>query len=232
MLVRRQQQQREKLDRSQSADRKKLRANYLAESRKIRRARAAGEPKGLAEFLGRVSGIQLVRKKLHQYQDKKRLAAFVTEKNEQQDAQRRDLNALSARHTEQRLDFARRERALHSIEQRELKSLEEAQRSEQRISARGGRDRMPAMGLILKPRGRKAVPQKAQNRFKNAAGADRLEGRGQGGNEKGLDDEFQGAAGRAESSRRVTADRTSTGKAQPDSRCDTTRRQKDQDRER
>jgi len=68
----------------------------------------------------------------------------------------------------QTLDLQRKIRALDHIDKRELKSLEESLRAEQRITARGGQDRMPSLNLDLKPRVHSAALHKAQNRYRAA----------------------------------------------------------------
>jgi hypothetical protein len=60
----------------------------------------------------------------------------------------------------------RRLRGLAQVEQRELQSLETARVKEQRVKtrARSGGNRMPALTLVLKPRGRRDVATKAKTR--------------------------------------------------------------------
>jgi hypothetical protein len=60
------------------------------------------------------------------------------------------------------------------VEARELQSLETALVREQRVKtrARGGGNRMPALTLELKPRGRRDVAMKAKNRHGGRAALD------------------------------------------------------------
>ncbi|MGB0515107.1 MAG: relaxase/mobilization nuclease domain-containing protein, partial [Wenzhouxiangellaceae bacterium] len=64
----------------QAAERDALKTAYRTEVRQIKADRQARKPTGLAAFLGRVTGIELVRRKIHAYQDRKRHQAFLAEK--------------------------------------------------------------------------------------------------------------------------------------------------------
>ena len=44
-----------------------FRQRYLQESRSIKLDRAANRPQGLAEFIGRITGVELITKKIQQY---------------------------------------------------------------------------------------------------------------------------------------------------------------------
>ena len=163
-LKQRQHRERLQLAALQRADRDALRGDYLATARRIKQERYANRPTGLAAFLGRVTGVALIRKKLHQHQDKKRLHAFLEERASLKETQRQERTELQRRQDMQGLDIQRKIRALEQVERKEMKSLEEALKQEARIHARGGRDRMPSLDLDLTPPGRKAVPHKAKNR--------------------------------------------------------------------
>ncbi|MDF1600939.1 relaxase/mobilization nuclease domain-containing protein [Mesorhizobium sp. YIM 152430] len=149
----------------QLGERRALKARYLAEVRQVKEARAAHRPTGLAAFLGRVTGVSYVIGKLHKHRDAQRHAAFVAEKAALAERQERAARDLKHRHDLQALDQARAVRALDQIEKRELRSFETAQRKEERIKERAGREHGPELGLELKPRGRRAVPHKAKNRY-------------------------------------------------------------------
>ena len=163
-LKQRQHRERLQLAALQRADRDALRGDYLATARRIKQERYAKRPTGLAAFLGRVTGVELIRKKLHQHQDKKRLHAFLEERASLKETQRQERTELQRRQEMQGLDIQRKIRALEQVERKEMKSLEEALKQEARIHARGGRGRMPSLTLELTPPGRKAVPHKAKNR--------------------------------------------------------------------
>ena len=138
------------------------------ESRRVRERRARFQPTGLAAFLGRVSGVNMIRKKLHQAQDRRRYAAFLAEKDAQSDAQRQEAELLTRRHESQALVIERKLRGLDKIDKRERQSLETSLTRQGRQKARGGDARMPSLALELKPKGRRAAPHKAKNRHKHA----------------------------------------------------------------
>jgi hypothetical protein len=151
------------------------RSAYLAQVRAIKAERRQEWPQGLTAILGRFAGIELIRKYVHKYQDRRRLRAFLGERGALQDEQAQQRRNLLRRHELQALDVGRKARALDQIDKREQKSLEESLRTDQRIAARGGKDRMPALNLDLKPKGRSAVPHKAQNRHRSVLAKDLAE---------------------------------------------------------
>lgn len=164
----RQNRQREDLAKLKGNERRQLRREHVLESKKISRNRAASKPKGLAAFLGKVTGVELALKKLHRFQDRRRLKTYTERKAGLTDSQKIQAAELTRRHELQALDLRRKERGLDQVDKRELKGLEESLRTQQRISARGGRDQMLTLTLDFKPPGRKAVPHKAMNRFRSA----------------------------------------------------------------
>jgi hypothetical protein len=121
-----------------------LRQGYLHESRRIRQDRAAHIPKGLAAFLGRVTGVELITKKIHQYRDKTRYDAFLAQKRELTERQRRETSALTRQQELQTLTAQRLLRALELVEQRELRSLETTLLKERRIEERKRTGREPS----------------------------------------------------------------------------------------
>ncbi|KXF77965.1 hypothetical protein ATN84_24435 [Paramesorhizobium deserti] len=60
------------LAQQQLAVRRQLRTRYLDEARRVKEARAAAKPTGLAAFLGRVTGVSFVISKLHKHRDAQR----------------------------------------------------------------------------------------------------------------------------------------------------------------
>jgi hypothetical protein len=135
-LVAKQTQARHELAARQKDDRAALRQGYLHESRCIRIDRAARRPKGLAAFLGRITGVELITKKIQQYRDKTRYEALLAQKRELADRQRSEIAALSRRQELETLTIQRRLRALELVEQRELRSMETALVKERRIEER------------------------------------------------------------------------------------------------
>ncbi len=147
----RQKQERHALYEKQGVTRAVLRSSYLAEAKRIRMERNRRQPKGLAGFLGRVSGVQLVIRKVQKHQDKKRTRAFLEEKRQLVDRQERQRKEQGFRHEMQALDMQRNVRALDQIDRREMKSLETELIKEQRMRSRSGKSHMPA--LTLDPNG-------------------------------------------------------------------------------
>lgn len=139
-----------------------LRRDYFVRTKQIEEKRY--KPTGLAAFLGRVSGVELVRKKLHQYQDRKRLQVYMEKREELQ------LSQMSARDGLQRLQqmqvraVARKLDNLKQIERKERKALEDALKKESRTQGRGKSNQMPSLAMGLTPKGRPAVPHKAKTR--------------------------------------------------------------------
>lgn len=146
--------------------RRAINVRFMTEARRVKAAREAAKPTGLAAFLGRVTGVNLIISALHKRQDAQRYAAFLAEKTELRTRQTEARTALQYRHKLQSMDIARELRALSQIEARELRSFEVAQRRAERIRQRQGHDHMPALNLALKPKGRSAVPHKAKDRHR------------------------------------------------------------------
>ncbi|MEW8547961.1 MAG: relaxase/mobilization nuclease domain-containing protein [Candidatus Thiodiazotropha sp.] len=150
VLNQKQHQDRVALAGNQKALRSARRAAYLMQSKRLRKERMARKPTGLAGFLGRVSGVELLKKRLHKYQDRKRLQRYREEREVLTISQTTEHKALTRRHEMQLLDVQRKVRALGKIEKRELKSLEESLRREASIQDRGTRDHLPSLAPVLK----------------------------------------------------------------------------------
>ncbi len=171
-LRQRRHKQREALTARHKAARDAQRAAFLARVKSVRIEREERRPQGLAAFFGRVSGIDLIRKKLYRYRDRRHYRAFLEERNRLRDRQEQQRRELARHHEMQSLDLQRKIRALDQIDKRELKSLDESLRAEQRITDRGGRDTMPAIracpgpdpGIDLEPHWRPAAPRAGKGR--------------------------------------------------------------------
>ena len=74
-----------------------LRQGYLQETKRIRLDRAAHRPQGLAAFIGRITGVELITKKIQQYRDKTRYDAFLAQKRELTERQQLETSALARR---------------------------------------------------------------------------------------------------------------------------------------
>lgn len=108
----------------QQHERQALKDLYRAESRAIRSERETRKPSGLAAFLGRITGVQLVRNKVHVYQDRRRHKRFLELREELAADHQHEKALQEKRHQLQALDFRRHERSLGALDQREKRSLE------------------------------------------------------------------------------------------------------------
>ena len=224
-LLTRQKRERHALREAQARERAALRSAYLAEVRRIRLERARRQPKGLAAFLGRVTGVQLVLKKLHKHQDKKRYHAFLEKKRQLVEQQERERKEQSFRHEMQALDMQRRVRALDQIDKREMKSLESELIKEQRMKSRSGKSHMPA--IVLDPN-RVEGPLQEDDRITDDPERDDLDDDSDWGefeeeDEIDLTDEFARAAGSPGSDDRGGDD---DGGPEPDTRSNLRRRRR------
>lgn len=154
----------------QMSERSTLRSAYLDEMKAIRQRRHEAKPRGLAGFLAKVTGVELVRRKLHKHQDKKRYDAYRDERCRTQDRQRAERDELRLSQEMQALDLQRRHRALDQTEKRERRSLETSFKKQQSIRRRAGYEHMPSLSLDLRPPGRRAVLHKAKNRHTSGLG--------------------------------------------------------------
>ena len=162
-LTQRQALERRELAEQQRHARAALTSAYLAQVRSVRQERALNAPSGLAAFLGRVTGMALVTKKLHAFRDRKRYVAFLEQKTRLGEKQRGEEAILSRRHELQKLDMRRKERALSLIEKRERKALEaallkEARQREQARSKDHEPERAVEQGILGRAPDEKASP--------------------------------------------------------------------------
>ncbi len=163
-LKRNQHTARDELTAQHKGECKSLRAAYVMQARHIKQKRYLNRPTGLAAFLGRVSGIASVTKKIHKYQDRRRFKVYREKLSELKERQEQERRELQHQQKLLALDLDRKMRGLAQVEKRELRAFEESMLKEVRIQARGGRDKIPSLGLELTPRGRPAAPHKAMNR--------------------------------------------------------------------
>lgn len=171
-MVARQEREREAQLREHLAARQALRAGYLAEVARVRQQREEARPRGLAAFLGRLTGVSAIIHRVQRYKDAKRYIAFRESKQGIVRAQRVETALLQRRHELQALDMNRQLKALTAVEARERKALEEKRVCEQRVKDRAGHEHMPALALDLKPRGRTASVRRAKDRYRDRSGRD------------------------------------------------------------
>ena len=143
-LTARQQQTRQEFSGRQKQERLAFRQGYLQESRRIRLDRTAHQPQGLAAFIGRITGVELITKKIHEYRDATRYKLFLAQKKELAERQQRDAAALDRRQQLEALTMQRRFHALEQVEKRELRSLESTLLKERRIEDRERTGRVPS----------------------------------------------------------------------------------------
>lgn len=142
-LAGRQRQVRHEFSERQKQERMAFRQGYLLESRSIRRDRVAHRPTGLAAFIGRITGVELITKKIHEYRDATRYKLFLAQKAELAERQQREAVALDRRQQLETLTMQRRLHALDRVEKRELRSLETTLVKERRIEDRERTGRAP-----------------------------------------------------------------------------------------
>ena len=231
LLKRKQEQRRQKLETQQSSMRQrqheerltlakthkakqsKIHEAHIAETKRIKAERYKNRPTGLAAFLGRVSGVELLRSSLHKYQDRKCTKVYLLERQELKQAQNERQGELQRRHAMQALDLSRKEKALHKIEVREMKSLNEEIKKEARIKARGGSEQMPALPV---PGREQEMPQKLKTLHRKRSIQDEFKSRARGENEK-TDIDLKDAFSNAASDGKAGGDKDDTGQIKPSS---------------
>lgn len=138
------------------AERDRLRAGHLALMRNVRQARYEHRPTGLAEFLGRVSGVNFLRHKLQHYQDTKRLRAHLDGRAKLKGRQSQEAKELALRLKLQNAHIERQCMSLEKVDKREIAAFMRDQQCTQRIRGRGKEGAMPSLVQIL-PSDRGAV---------------------------------------------------------------------------
>ena len=168
-LRKRQERERQSLARAQAKERGALFETFSAKEKQIAEKRERGRPTGLAAFLGRVTGVELAIKKLHEHQDTKRLRAYYAE-DAALAATHRDQSFDQQRtHEMQCFDADRKLRNLGKIEKRERASLEAAFEKERSLAFQKRREHTPGFGLQFGPPGRGAKVQRSINRHQHGA---------------------------------------------------------------
>ena len=148
-LSRRQQQERLAKQREHRAQRENLRNSHMKAMREVRAARHRDRPTGLAAFLGRVSGVELIRKALHRYEDGKRLKVYREQRAELKARHGDEARMLDTRLKVQVQEAGRKLAGLEKVERRELTGFMRDQRTDQRVRDRGGDDRLPSLTAVL-----------------------------------------------------------------------------------
>ncbi len=131
------------------AERDKLRTGHLAMMKTVRLERYQNRPTGLSEFLGRVSGVNFFRQKLHHYQDAKRIRTHLDQQAQMKTQQTQDVKAFEFRLKLQALSIERKAASLEKVEKRELAAFMRDNKRDQRVRARGGDGVMPSLVEIV-----------------------------------------------------------------------------------
>lgn len=149
LLTNRQQAQRQVLLGEHRAQRSVLRHAYLEGVRAVRQARHENRPTGLAAFIGRVTGIEHLRKVLHRRDDAKRLTRYAEQRKTLKAEQRWKEQALERRLKLQMQELTRQETAFEKLDRRELAAFLRDQRRAFREQQRGG-DAMPSLEHVAR----------------------------------------------------------------------------------
>jgi len=126
--------------------------------------RAANAPTGLAGFLSRVTGMDIIRSKLHAHQDRKREAHQKQMRIEIEEKSRIERLEQKRVHSLEMLEMRRKENNQKKSFEREYRSIVMAQEREKVAHYSKDYQHMPSVHLALTPKGRMAVPAKAQRR--------------------------------------------------------------------
>lgn len=148
-MKRRQLEQKRKLEAIQKKKRIALKARYLAEAKRIRAQRQKAKATGLAAFLGRVSGVDKIVRKVQRARDRARFEKHKTQTEALANKQARQMSGLRERHRMQLLDIRRQVRSIDKVEKREARSRKTANLREVRTQHRARNDieHMPAVDM-------------------------------------------------------------------------------------
>lgn len=173
-LKERQEQDRTRLQKSQDGKQREFKQKYLEDVKRLNDLRAQNRPAGLAAFLGRVTGVNLIVGKLQKMRDARKQAQHQSKLQEMRLLQKRERDMQQRQHELAAMELQRALRALDQIDQRERQSLETSQKREQRAQVNGRYNHMPSIALDMKPRGRFANVTKAKNRHRRNAMASEI----------------------------------------------------------
>jgi len=127
--------------------------------------RAVYKPTGLAAFLSRISGVDKVRHKYHEYQDRKRVSCQEEQRREIETQNQIEKLQQQREHGLQMMELRRHENEQKKSFEREERSIEMAQQREKVAHYSKGHEHMPSVHLALTPPGRRAMPHKAMKRY-------------------------------------------------------------------
>lgn len=171
------------------AERDQLRSSHVATMRSIRQVRHENRPTGLAAFLGKVSGINLIQKKLHQVQDVRKTKEHLAQRVDIKTKQTREQKLLELRFKYQSQEIDRKIKSLEKVDKRELAALARDQKRDQRVRERGDDGVLPSLeniGSQLNSERSKDEPPNLMSEFNRAAKSSD-DGETDGGASSGLD---------------------------------------------
>lgn len=159
-----QRSERQALRDTQHEKRNRAHSEYLEEKKSIQQVREERKATGLAAFLGRVTGVEMMRAKLHKHRDKQRLNTFQQERKGLIEVQDQSKYILQVEQDMKALEIVRELRTLDGRDKREMQSLHKTFELEKNREHRAGYEHMPRADLTLTPRGRRAYVQTAKSR--------------------------------------------------------------------
>lgn len=112
------------LAKKQAAEAKRLEETIASQEQAVADKRAQFDPKGLMAFLGRASGAMFVRRVLHDYQDKKRHAGQVNDREALAFVHQEEQRLQDKKQAALEQDIERRLRNLEKVEAREFAALD------------------------------------------------------------------------------------------------------------
>lgn len=160
----RQLDEKRKLEAFQKKRRMQLKARYLGDVKRIRTQREKAKATGLAAFLGRVTGLDKVIRKVQRVRDRVRFEKYKTKVEGLARKQAGQMSMLRERHRMQLLDIRRQVRSVDKVEKREARSRKTTKLRELRTQHRVRNDieHMPAADMKRYQEARaKAVKQQA-----------------------------------------------------------------------
>ncbi len=141
-----------------------LQAAQAQDKFQVQLERTQNNPKGLAGFFSKVSGISFLRTKLQQHEDHRRGRRHELQTKTLMEDQLHARETLTRTHHLKMSELRRAERNQEHVFTRERRSLEKTYSREHALGLRKGHDHMPSVHLTLTPGGRAAAPHKAMRR--------------------------------------------------------------------
>lgn len=138
---------REKLIERHRAERHLQRREHVERMESVRVKRHDIRAKGLAGFLGKVTGVTAIRRAIHRYRDGKYLEAQRLQRVQLSRKQESEKKQMAERQQRQLLSADKKIAGLDKIDKREIKALERDEVRLARVQQRGPENEMPAIVL-------------------------------------------------------------------------------------